>query len=297
MLRVSRIGRMQIELHRQIEGKIKTMTIKKNADKYYAIFTAISEVKIPEIRNTNPVGIDLGLNSFIALSDGTKIKKPKFMIEKKKKLARWQRIVARRKKGSKRREKAKLKLQIEWEKITNQSIDFAHKLSNALVNSGYTSFAIEKLNINEMVKNHTLAQSIYNASWKRFIQFLSYKAESAGMKVIEVDAKNTTKTCSRCGNIQDMPLSQRTYICNRCGLQIDRDINAAINILKKALSSSNFGNTVAKATSGQGGSNAQGDTGQYIPAGNASCVEELRTNKNFPLQNVATHNAKETHWP
>ncbi|MGI0141451.1 MAG: RNA-guided endonuclease InsQ/TnpB family protein, partial [Candidatus Micrarchaeales archaeon] len=198
------------------------------------------------VENTNPVGVDLGLNSFVALSDGAKIAKPKFMQERKKKLARWQKIVARRRKGSIRREKAKMKLEKEWGYITNQSSDFLHKLSYKLVNSGYTSFAVEKLNIKNMVKNHRLAQSINNASWNRFIQFLSYKAESAGMQMVEVDARNTSKECSSCGNIMEMPLSERTYICNRCALQMDRDINASINILKRA-------------TLGQRGSHAQGD--------------------------------------
>jgi len=233
-LRVSRIGTMKIELHRKIEGKIKALTIKREAGKYYAIFTAIKDINPQIVKDTNPVGIDLGLNSFIAMSDGTKISKPKFMKEKMKRLARWQKIVARRQKGSKRREKTKLKLQREWEYINNKSDDFMHKLSNKLVNSGYTSFAMEKLNVQNMVKNHSLAQSIYNASWNRFIQLLSYKAESAGLKVIEVDPRNTSKTCSNCGNLMEMPLSKRIYNCNQCGLRLDRDINASINILKRA---------------------------------------------------------------
>ncbi len=199
------------------------------------------------MENINPVGIDLGLDSFVAMSDGTKIQKPKFMQLKRKKIARWQRIVARRNKGSKRRAKAKMGLQRTYQYSTNQSDDYLHKLSDTLVNSGYTSFAVEDLHIQNMVKNHDPPQSIQNASWNRFMQMLSYKAESAGMKAIKVDARNTSKECSNCGNIQDMPLSKRTYICNRCGMQKDRDINAAINILKRA-------------TLGQRGSHAQGES-------------------------------------
>ena len=199
------------------------------------------------MEDTNPVGIDLGLNSFIAISDGTKIQKPKFMQQKRKKIARWQRIVARRNKGSKRREKAKTHLQKTYGYSTNQSDDYMHKLSNALVKSGYTSFAVEDLHIRNMVKNHRLADAIHNASWNRFIQLLSYKAESAGLSVVKVDARNTSKECSNCGNIQEMPLSTREYNCNRCGMQLDRDINASINILKRA-------------TLGQRGSHAQGES-------------------------------------
>ena len=269
-LRVSRIGTMRIELHRKIDGTIKTLVIKREGRNYYAVFTTINDIKVPDVENTNPVGIDLGLDSFIAISDGTKMEKPKFMQQKRKKIARWQRIVARRKKGSNRREKAKMHLQKTYEYSTNQSDDYLHKLSDNLVNSGYTSFAVEDLHIQNMVKNHNLAQSIYNASWNRFIQMLSYKAESAGMKVIKVDARNTSKECSNCGNIREMPLSERTYICSRCGMRLDRDINASINILNRA-------------TLGQRGSNAQGEN---IRPQQEATLEELRTDKTHPLRDA-----------
>src|SRR5208283_2813585 len=131
-LRVSRIGTMKIEMLREIESKIKTLTIKREAGKYYAIFTAVREIEVHKVLNTKPVGIDLGLNSFIAISDGTKVRKPKFMEERKKRLARWQKMVARRHKGSIRREKAKMKLQKKWEYITNMSNDYLHKLTAKL---------------------------------------------------------------------------------------------------------------------------------------------------------------------
>ena len=271
MLRVSRIGCIQIKLHRGIEGKIKTLAITKTGMEYFAIFTAAMEIEPPKVENTDPVGIDIGLNSFIALSDGTKIEKPKFAKKAEKHIARWQRIIAKRHKGSKRRESAKLKLQKKWEDVANQSNDFAHKLSGKLVNSGYTSFAVENLHIQNMVRNHRLAQSIHNASWNRFINMLSYKAESAGMKVIKVDARNTSKECSNCGNIQDMPLSERTYNCNRCGMRLDRDINASINILHRA------------TTLGQRGSHAQGKDAR--PRQEA-VLEELRTDKTHPLRDA-----------
>ena len=232
-LRVSKIGTLRIEQHRNIVGNVKTMTIKKEGKEYYVIFTAEQIINPPKVEDINPVGIDMGLNNFIALSDGQTIQKPRFFKQKAKKIARWQRVVARRNKGSKRRNKAKLHLQKEWQSVTNQSNDFMHKLSEKLVHGGYTSFAVESLSIQNMVKNHRLAQSIQNVSWNRFMQMLSYKAESAGMKVIKVDARNTTKECSDCGNIMNMSLSEREYICDKCGLQIDRDINASINILKR----------------------------------------------------------------
>ena len=260
-LRVSKIGTMKIELHRQIEGKIKTMTIKREDGKYYAIFTAIKDIRIPEVKDTNPVGIDMGLKTFAVLSDGSKITKPNFRKNAEKHIAKWQRIVARRKKGSKRRQIAKDKLNMEYEIANNQTNDYLHKITDQLINSGYTSFAVEKLQIQNMVKNHNLAKSINYASWNRFFQYLSYKAESAGMKVIEVDPKNTTKTCSNCGNLQNMPLSKRIYFCEGCGLTEDRDINASINILEKA-------------REGHSRSHVQGDSAR--PQREA-VVEELKT--------------------
>ena len=233
-LRVSRIGTMPIDLHRKIEGTIKTLAIKREGKDYYAVFTTINDIKIPQVENTNPVGIDLGLDSFVTVSDGTKIEKPKFMRQNRKKIAHWQRIVARRNKGSRRRQRAKMHLQKTYEYSTNQSDDYLHKLSDTLVNSRYTSFVVEDLHIQNMVKNHKLAGSIQDASWNRFIQLLSYKAESAGMRMIKVDARDTSKECSNCGNIQEMPLSKRMYACHRCKMSKDRDINASINILKRA---------------------------------------------------------------
>ncbi len=269
-LRVSRIGTMPIDLHRKIEGTIKTLAIKREGRNYYAVFTTIKDIKVPEVNDMNPVGIDLGLNSFIALSDETKVEKPKFMQQNRKRIAHWQRIVARRKKGSRRREKTKMHLQKTYEYSTNQSNNYLHKLSDTLVSSGYTSFAVEDLHIQNMIKNHRLAGSIQDASWNRFIQMLTYKAESAGKKVIEVDARNTSKTCSNCGNIQETPLSERTYVCNRCGMQKDRDINASINILKRA-------------TLGRRESHAQGEN---VRPHQEATLEELRTDKTHPLQDA-----------
>ncbi|EQD66243.1 transposase, IS605 OrfB family, partial [mine drainage metagenome] len=169
-LRVSRIGTMKIELHRQTEGRIKTLTIKKEAGKYYAIFTTIKEINPPKIKDMNPVGIDMGLKTFAVLSDGTKITKPNFRKNAEKHIAKWQRKVARRHKGSKRRQIAKDRMNKEYEVANNQTSDYLRKITNQLVNSGYTSFTIEKLNIQNMVKNHRLAKSINCASWNKFFQ-------------------------------------------------------------------------------------------------------------------------------
>ena len=264
-LRVSKIGTMRIEQHRNIAGNVKTMIIKREGKEYYAIFTAEQITNTPEINDINPVGIDMGIGNFIALSDGQTIQKPKFFKKREKKIAHWQKVVTRMNKGSKRREKATFRLQEERKGITNQSNDFMHKISDKMVHVGYTSFAAEGLHIQNMVKNHNLVQSIHNALWNSLINMLSYKAESAGMRVIKVDARNASNECSNCGNIQDMPLSERTYLCNRCGMQMDRGINASINTLHRA------------TTLGQRGSHAQGDMASAIQQESKSRIEELRT--------------------
>ncbi len=261
MLRISRIGRVRIELHRPIEGRIKTLTIKRDAGRYYAIFVATKEAGIPKMEDTNPVGIDVGLKTFAVLSDGTRITKPNFRKNAEKHIARWQRIVARRKRGSKRRQFAKERMSREYRIANNQTNDYLQKVTDKLVNSGYTSFAVEKLQIQNMVKNRKLAKTIHYASWNRFIHMLSYKAESAGMEVIEVNPQNTTMACSNCGSLKSMPLSKRVYYCEVCGLNEDRDINASINILKRG-------------RAGRARTDAQGD---FVRPHQEAVIEGLRT--------------------
>ena len=241
MLRVSRIGRMRIDLHRKIEGQIKTLTIKREAAKYYAIFSTEAEKATPKIKDTNSAGIDMGLDTFAMLSDFTKIEKPKFARKKERKLAHWQRVIARKDEVAKRqkrdkytrnREKAVIGLQDAWNDVNNQNNDFMQKAATSLVDSGkYTSFKMEDLQPQNMMKNHHLARSISNASWSKFRQILSYKAESAGMEVNLVDPTDTTQECSNCHNIkkgkEKLTLKDRIYQCYACGLIMDRDLNAA----------------------------------------------------------------------
>ena len=253
MLRVSKIGGMKIELHRPIEGVVKALMIKKEAGDYYATFATVSEIKTPKVADTNPVGIDMGLKTFATLSDGRKITKPNFARKAETHIARWQRIVARREKGSRRRDKAKLQLERSWQTVNNQTKDFAFKAADDLIDSGYTSFAVEGLRIPNMLKNHRLARSIQNASWSRFIQVLSSKAEEAGMGITVVDPMNTSQTCSECGQKYAMSLSDRTFSCD-CGYSADRDINAARNILNRA-------------TAGHAGSHARGDSATTVQQG------------------------------
>ncbi len=279
MLRVSKIGGIKIELHRPIEGNVKTLTIKKEADEYYAIFSTVSEIDPPKIVDTNPVGIDMGLETFATLSDGRKITKPNFAKKAEKHIARWQRIVARREKGSKRRDKAKLKLEREWQTVNNRSKDFIFKTVSDLTDSGYTSFAVEGLHIQNMLQNRRLARFIQSASWRGFMQALSCKAEEAGVRVMVVDPRNTSQTCSNCGAVQSLSLSDRTFDCG-CGYHADRDINAARNILNRA-------------TAGHAESHARGDLTSTLSERNGQVGSQKR--EHTPHAMSTTSNAEEAH--
>ena len=234
-LYLSKIGDIKIVQHRPMEGKIKTCTIKRDVDQWYASFSCIvePEAMVP-ITITNSIGIDVGLKSLITTSDDEQVSPPKYFRQSESKLTKAQRQLSRKKKKSLNRNKQRINVAKIHRKIRNQRKDFNHKLSRSLVNR-YDHIIFEKLQIRNMVKNHHLAKSISDASWYQLILFTSYKAEWAGRLVEQVNPRNTSKICSVCGNIQDMPLSERTYICPDCGNIMDRDLNASINIKLRAV--------------------------------------------------------------
>jgi putative transposase len=236
-LKLSKIGKIRMFKHREINGEIKGLTIKReNTGKYYAIFTVnennnINYSLIPD----KPIGFDLGLLSLIKTSNDEDIEPPKYLRKSEKKLKKLHRSLSRKNKGSKNREEARIQLAGMDNHISNQRNDFAQKLSNKLIKE-YNFIAFEDLNINNMVKNHKLAKSIEDASWGSLIKDIIYKAESAGKSYLKVNPKYTSMKCSKCGNIKnDLTLDDRTYHCDVCGITIDRDLNAAINILNDAI--------------------------------------------------------------
>ena len=235
-LNLSKIGSFNIEYHREIEGNIKTLTIRRTlTNKWYACFSIEINKELPkkkEIKNT--LGIDVGLNSFLITNKGEKIDNPRYLRKSEEKLAKLQKWHSRTKLRSKNRSKSRLKVARLHEKIFNQRVDFLHKLSNKLVKN-FQLIAFEKLNIKGMTKNKYLAKSISDASWAIFLQQLRYKAAEAGIWAIEVNPKNTTQVCSGCNNLVKKTLATKIHKCPRCGLTIDRDINAARNILQLAL--------------------------------------------------------------
>lgn len=232
-LHLSKIGEINIKQHRDIEGTIKTCTIKRDVDQWYVSLSC--EVSLTPLKPTGQsVGIDVGLSSLVTLNTGEQIPPPQYLRKSEEKLVKAQRELSNKKKGSSNRNKQRIEVARIHRHIKNQRKDFNHKLSRKLVNT-YDLIAFEKLQITNMTKNHHLAKSIIDASWYQLIQFTSYKAEYAGRIVKQVNPRNTSKTCCICGHIQDMPLSQRIYTCTSCGNVIDRDHNAAINIKRRGI--------------------------------------------------------------
>lgn len=166
-------------------------------------------------------------------SEGEFFDPPKYLKQSERMLRRLQRKVSRRVKGSNRRLKAFRELQRTHEHIANQRRDTAHKIARKLINE-YDVIVVENLNTNGLLKNHHLAKSIADAAWNTFILILAQKAEEAARKLIKVDPGYTSQECSLCGEIVRKALSMRTHQCPHCGLVLDRDINAARNILRKA---------------------------------------------------------------
>lgn len=229
---LSKIGGIKIKQHREIEGDVKTCTIKRDVNQWYACFS----VELPDAplkeEITSAVGIDLGLKSIITTDTGEKVEPPKHLRKSEKKLGREQRRLSQKKKGLNNRKKQKRVVGRVHRRIRNQRTDFNHKLSRDLVNN-YDLIVFEDLSINNMVHNHHLAKSISDAGWNQLQGFTTYKAEGAGKYTILVDPKGTSIECNVCGNRVKKTLATRVHRCPECGLIEDRDVNAAKNILKR----------------------------------------------------------------
>ena len=234
-LHISKIGDIKIVLHRPIQGKIKTLTIKRTpTGKWFAVFSC--EVHLEPQKHKfpdNKVGIDVGLENFATLSDGTKIENPRYLIASERRLKILQRRLSRKVKGSANRRKARFNVAELHELIANQRNDFLHKLSRFFVQK-YGYIAIEDLNIKGMVRHPYLAKHINDASWGTFFRNLTYKAEEAGCEIVKVSPNKTSITCSQCGIDVPKTLATRWHICPNCGLHIHRDLNSAKLILSKA---------------------------------------------------------------
>jgi putative transposase len=231
-LHLSKIGDIKIKLYRKIEGCIKAIIIKREGRQWFAIVQADLEPEpLPETGKS--VGLDVGLISFVMDSDGNSIENPKYAEKAAKKLALAQRKLARTEKGSNNRKKIKEQIEMIHVKVNHQRDDFLHKLSRSYVDN-YDNICVEDLDVKSLKeKGHNKAKHrhIHDASWSKFIFMLSYKAVSAGRRLIKVDPRNTTQRCSNCGSIVPKDESVRVHECPYCGFSCDRDYNASRNIL------------------------------------------------------------------
>jgi putative transposase len=231
-LKLSKIGGLKIKMHRAVIGQIKTCTIRKDSNHWYACFSVEYEPEKKPV-SAKAVGIDVGLKSFAVLSDGTEISNPKHFRKAEAKLKRAQRLLSRKKKGGSNRKKAKRVVANLHRKVRNQRLDFHHKEARKIVDN-YGLIVAEDLRIRNMVRNHYLSKSISDAGWGNFLAVLASKAEEAGCRFEKVDPRNTSINCSSCGKPAPKALAVRTHCCPFCGLALDRDYNAAINILQRA---------------------------------------------------------------
>jgi len=222
LLHLSKIGDVPIRVHRKIKGKMKQFIVKRyNSGKWFACVQVENNIEKENRPIEKKVGIDVGIKHFLTDSNGLQIENPKFLDKSYKRLRREQKKLSRKEKGSKNREKQKIKVSKVHERIVNQREDFLHKVSRYYVDS-YDFIAVEDLNIKNMVRS-PLAKWISDASWNRFIQFLSYKAENAGGIVVKVNPRGTS---------QEYKYGE-----------LDRDYNASLNILERGLEKLGMGQT------------------------------------------------------
>ena len=225
---------VKIRQHRSFEGVIKSCTISKApSGKYHISILVETEIqKLPE--SDMRVGIDVGIKDFAVLSNGESYKNPKHLRKSEKRLAKLQRDLSRKQIGSSNRNKARIKVAKLHEKIANQRMDFLHKKSTEIIRENQ-AIVIEDLKVKNLMKNHNLAKSIAEVSWSRFREMLDYKSRWYGRELIIAPPDYpSSQLCSDCGNrsSQTKDLACRVYICPECGLEIDRDYNASLNLLK-----------------------------------------------------------------
>ncbi|NEO57532.1 MAG: IS200/IS605 family element transposase accessory protein TnpB [Okeania sp. SIO3B5] len=235
-VKIPQVGVIKASIHRLFDGQLKTVTITKTpTGKYYASLLFDTEQETPEIVLTGKtVGIDLGLKDFCITHDGEKTSKyenPRHLKKHERNLARKQAKLARKKKGSKSRQKARQLVARVHERISNTRQDFLHKLSRKIVNDNQV-VVVENLNIKGMVCNHKLAKAISDAGWGIFVNFLDYKLQQKGGLLVEIDRWfPSSKTCCNClYQMSEMPLEIREWTCPNCGTHHDRDENASKNI-------------------------------------------------------------------
>jgi putative transposase len=242
---LSKVGNVKAVFHRPLpkDARVKTCTVVREPDgEWYASLVYDEVVPLQDVRTPamqqqpagSPVGVDLGLLSLIATSDGEKVEHPKLLRKAEKRLKRLQRSLSRKRKGSNNRSRARHRLASQHARVRRQRADLNHKLSTGLVKS-HSLVAFEDLKVRNMVRNRALAKSIHDAGWSQLVRLAEYKASRAGKLVVRVPAAYSTQECSFCGALNKVPLSVRQSECASCGRTLDRDVNAARIVLKRGL--------------------------------------------------------------
>jgi putative transposase len=236
-LRLSKIGDAKIKLHRPLQGEVKTLTVKRDwLGNWYACFSCEVGVEpLPPVSGV--VGIDVGLEKFATLSTGRHIPNPRFFRKDEATLVKAQRRLSKCEKGTPEYRKRRRVVQHIHQRIANRRKDFAHKLSRYLADN-FQVIAFEKLDILDMKDGNfrSMNKSIGDAAWNQLVQYTEYKAEKAGRTVTLVDPRGTSQECSGCGEVVRKDLSVRVHNCPHCSCTLDRDVNAALNILSRGLS-------------------------------------------------------------
>jgi putative transposase len=230
-LYLQNIGHVKVKWHRPLDGKVKTLSISRRTGKWYVSCSVDCEAAaLPATGKA--VGIDVGLTSFLTTSDGCRVDAPHYFRASERKLKVAQQCLSRRQKGSRRRATARSLVARLHEKVANQRLDFCHKTAHALVRA-YDHIVVENLTIRNLVKNPYLAKSISDAGWGMFLTILKGKAVNAGRSFEDVAPAGTSQRCSACGEVVKKSLSVRVHRCPWCSLSLDRDVNAALNILAR----------------------------------------------------------------
>lgn len=269
-IKLPKLGYVKCRISKDVDGRIVSATVSRTPSGKYYVSITWDATPDPMPNNGGKIGIDVGLKEFYTDSNGNIVHNPRFLARSTRKLAREHRRLSRKKKGSSNHEKQRVRVAIAHERVTNQRRDFLQKESTRLIRENQT-ICIEDLSVRNMVRNRRLSKAIADVSWSEFFRMLEYKAVWRGNDVIRVPAMYpSTQTCSHCGgrNKALRNLSIRKWTCKECGVEHDRDLNAATNILSRGLLQETSTSTV-----GHMGINACGDRVRLKPFGNAVVVE------------------------
>lgn len=238
------VGKVKFVRHRELKGEIKKLIISKDAcgDFWVSILCDDGQKEAEKAEHpTKAIGIDVGISSFCTTSDGEKIENPKYLKKTSKKLAHEQRKLSRKQKGSNRYKRQRKRVSRCHRHIANQRKDFLHRTSKRLIDENQV-IAIEDLNVSDMLKNHRLAKAIADCGWSEFANMLAYKAEWYGVELLQCGRFDPSSKMCACGYVNNvLTLAERTWVCPKCGQTLDRDVNAAKNILKFAVARTVYG--------------------------------------------------------